>query len=459
MNLLSLLQNATINIESLKDYYLSQVDKITKSVEKEIKKYVPGMVVERYLFAMASHHEELLEGENGEKVKEVARRLVSDIEIGESEKTFSASYKLNEEFFKNNKWEMNPTKAAKEYQKLSVREEILNQSTLMMLLIKYEELIMGVFEYVITSYPNAYLKDKTLSYTEILEMDSKIEAVKEILLVREIDEIMRRPVSDWYKILSDKHKVDFKNLREIFEDFKVIYYRRNIIVHNNGIVNTIYINNVDKKKRENLKVGDVLTVDKAYLIKAFDLVYIMIYGTILNMSRISSDNLEIYNALQESAFQHMVDREWEISKFVYKNLLAEKSDDIPTADKEIWQVNYWISIKNADGLETIKEQISQHDVSVMEGKFKVAKACLLNEHSAVNELLEIYLNNEIRALDIETWPLFLQYRKSKEYRDFRKKHTKDFEKQNYEAENISRDEVTDEVLEMSEEIEGAGDSI
>jgi hypothetical protein len=183
-------------IESLKDYYLSQIDRITKDVDKKIKKYIPGVMIDRYLFAKATNQEEFLEDECGIKIKELVEKIIQDITVNEKDSVYAISYKLNETFENNGQYEINPTKAAREFRKLSERIEILNNSTLILLLMKYEETIAGIFKYVISKYPSAYLAKKTLSYSEILEIDSKIDGIKETLLEREIEEIMRMPISE-----------------------------------------------------------------------------------------------------------------------------------------------------------------------------------------------------------------------------------------------------------------------
>lgn len=452
MRLVSLLQDATLSMEALKDYYFGQVEKIDKEVKKQVPKYLPGMLFEKYLFAMGSGHLELLEDETGQAAKKLAEKYIKDLQIEEKNDTFSISYRLGDIPKEMEKYELNPKKALREYEKITARKEILNNSVLMMLLIKYEEMIMGIFRRVMLSYPEAYLADKKLSYSEILEIDSKLDSVKEILVNQEIDEIMRKPISDWYKILNEKHKINFNILIEYFEEFKEIYYRRNIVVHNNGIVNNDYIKSVKKEYRSNIRKGELLEVEEEYLKCAFDTTYIMLYGTILCIAKLSSSKTELYDAIEDMAFQHMIDGEWNISKFLYKYLMEECKKDLDTATSERIRINYWLSIKNLDGLQSIHDEIVKYDVSAMEGKYKVAKACLMNDYEEINNLLEIYLGNEIKTSAVEYWPLFLQYRKSKAYKELKKKHMSEFSKQSYDAENVSREDMGDEILEKSEKI-------
>lgn len=452
MQLDVILQDAVISIESLKDYYFSQIDKISKEIDKKIGRYIPGAVLERYLYAKATGQEESLNDELGLKVKELADKVIYDVTVNKNESGYSISYKMIDDFVNNPKFETNPQKASREFTKLTERIEILNNSILISLLIKYETTIATIFKYIISKYPNAYLEKKTLSYSEIIELNSEVDSVKEILVEREIEEIMRMPISDWYKLLKEKHKLNFNSLDDYFSEFREIYYRRNIIVHNNGVVNRQYISGCENKQKKELKVGMQLSVNKEYLTNAFKLTYIMIYGTIYSLCNISENSYAIHEELHSYAFQHMIDKEWEISHYIYKNLKSLKTSMTQTIDIEIRKINYWISVKNLYGIDEIYDEVKNYDVSAMEGEFKVAKACLLDEYKEINSLLEKYLNKNVYPQSIESWPLFLQYRKSSEYKKFRKSHLSDFEKQLYEPEEIKREDLSEEILEKSESL-------
>lgn len=145
----------------------------------------------------------------------------------------------------------------------------------MLLLIRYEEAISGVFKYLINKFPDAYLHDKTITYTELMTMNSDIKDVKEKFLEKEIDEIMRQPISDWYNIFITRHKAKFDKESINFTDFKEIYYRRNLVVHNQSIVNDVYLSNTSTS----FKKGEKVEVDKEYLEVAFKFTEMVVYDT------------------------------------------------------------------------------------------------------------------------------------------------------------------------------------
>lgn len=442
MKLIILLQQALLSLESLKEYYFSQNEIISKIVDEKSEKYKYGVALERYLFAKATNMDELLNDEDGENCRKIAEKMIRDLNIDDDEIATKISYRLEIEEEIAEEYELDPNKASREYRKIIEMPILFNNSTIMMLLIKYEEAIAGLFEYAIRKYPNAYLKEKTVTYTEIMEINDNVQNIKQFFCNKEVEEIMHLGISDWYKLLSDKHKVNFDSLTdETFNTFKEIYYRRNIIVHNNGKINKTYLCNLPSELTKNMRIGDEISCGNDYMQKAFDMTYMMLYGTFLSMIKICDEPDKLKKLIFDNGFQHMIQHEWNISAFIFGNLLKVKPSD--NSDLELNKINYWISMKNLLGYEYIKDEVLVYDVSVLSVEYKIAKAALCEEFNKVNLLLEDAIEREIPAYAVATWPLFNQYRESDEYQYFKNKHKDEFELLGYEPENIEYESSED----------------
>lgn len=114
------------------------------------------------------------------------------------------------------------------------------------------------------------------------------------------------------------------------------------------------------------------------------------------------------------------------------------------------KINYWISVKNMAGLEKIEKEINTFDVSAMSGQFKIAKYALLDEYEKISVILEDIINKEIPACYVEQWPLFIQYRESESYKQFRSDHKEIFEMLGYQPEHISADSESDIIEEYGD---------
>mgnify|MGYP000858588391 CR=1 FL=1 len=431
MELNYLLQQAIMNIQNLQEYYEYQIKKTESYVNKEIKKYKYGVILEKYFINIILDNKEPLAKEEQHVIDEIIDTCDADVR----KDGVYVKYKLKNIDKLGKKYEFNPRVATTEYIKLIEQPKILNDSTLIMLLVRYEEAISGILRYMISHYPDAYLKDKTITFSEIMAIPGGIETVKKIFLDKEIEGFMRLPLGDWYSTFESKHKAKFLFGKDEFERFKEIYYRRNIIVHNQKVVNDTYISNVKETCRKNVNKGDILQVDKEYMFTAFSIVKIIIYGTFWGLKKASKEKEIFEKYMFDMAFSHMLNKEWDISEYVYGIMKEDKEQE--EASRICNLVNYWISVKNQNRLDEVQEEIEKFDVTAKSAQFKVAKYALLNKFDKVNEILEKVLGKDIPACYIEEWPLFIQYRDSMEYRNLKKTHSKEFEELGYEPDSIT----------------------
>ena len=147
----------------------------------------------------------------------------------------------------------------------------------------------------------------------------------------------------------------------------------------------------------------------------------------------------------------MKNEEWDLAKYVYSMLLTE--DNQQGSDKMCEQVNLWIALKNLFGVETIEKEVKELDVSAMKTQFSVAKHALLGEFDAVSTLLEGVIDNEIPVWCVKDWPLFNQYRESKEYKMFVEKNKELFDTEGYESTNESVGDSEDVITELGKDID------
>lgn len=450
MELGFLLEEAINNIQNLKEYYESQIEIVMTKVERELEKYKYGVALEKYFFSKSTKMEEVgIEADERILIDEI----MAECNVEENEEGIVVQYKLKNHENLMDEYELDPQKAHKAYVRLIEQPQILSESTLMMLLIKFEETISRLFKYVMLKYPEAYLKDKSITYSEILAIQSEIKVIKSFFVEKEVEEIMRQPLGDWFHILEQKHKASFMFDNKEFDMFKEIYYRRNLVVHNQGKVNDVYIKNVKEEFRKDIRKGEVLTVDKKYLLESFEITQTILYGLFWGIRKLSKDKAQLEQIMFNIGFLHMLNGQWNLSEFIYN--LLKQDEDQAEASKLCNKINYWISIKNLNRMDEIICDIEKFDVSAMQGQFKAAKYALLNKHEEVSNILDEILGSGLQTFEVERWPLFIQYRESNEYHEFREKHKEKFEVFGYQPEFMevaSDDEALDEFIDELEKI-------
>lgn len=443
MFLTILLEKAINDLDILQEYYEIQIDYIQKRVEEENQKYKYSIALEKFFFFNVIEEKgfnfpDKLEITDEEK--KMVDQILEKYEFMDGEDGIAISYKLKDTAkMLENQYELSPNKGLREYNKLQEQPRILGKTTLMMLIINYEEVIAGIFKQLISKYPNAYLTSKTMTYAEIMALDVSIKDIKKFFIDNEVETIMRMPLSDWYKIFETKHNAKFNFGKGIFEEFKEIYYRRNILVHNNGIVNRIYMDNVSEQFRDEIELGDDLDITLDYIKRAIDVTQMILYETFWSLRKVSDNREYLEQKLFDIGFEHMLQQKWHLSEFIYNNLKDEKEQNI--SSKTCNLINYWISLKNEGKFELIKKEIETFDVSAMDGQFKVAKYALLDDYEKVSYYLEQIIEKDMSPNTVETWPLFIQYRLSGQYKEFKKLHADLFEIKQYNPEEIELEEA------------------
>ena len=207
--------------------------------------------------------------------------------------------------------------------------------------------------------------------------------------------------------------------QDIWDAYRELDLRRNLIVHNEGRVNQKYLSALPKKYTTP-QDGSYLRCDDIYVVKSIEslikFAYLLYY--------LITDGEEALCFLESIAFEFLSSEKWDISLFAYDLLLSIPA--LKNLDKTIYQINRLIAKKHINGLDQTKEEIEQVDVSGMENRYTIAKKLLLEEHIEVNKLLKIDYPESFDFHMIQTWPIFKEYRDSDEYKEFINEHQTEY---------------------------------
>lgn len=419
-SLIALLEFGLAEIDNLIDYYESQYDVIIENVKATMPKYRYGIALSHLISSTINEADE----ETLCKSKKVLEQILDDIRVEKDGDAISVRYKFKPGLDDYEKYELNPAKARREFYNLTQQPAILHESLLMMLLIKYENTISNIYRYMLEKYPQAYLANKNITYSALFESGSSLSEIKEKFITNEIDEFMRMPIGDWYKVFENKPKAKFYFPNGEFETFKEIYYRRNLAVHNQCIVNEAYLTGVKGSKAT---LGERLSVSSDYLRDSFEKTKIVVIGTVFALRKLLDDKSQMLQFLFNYGFNCLNGQQWHLAKYIFELLLTE--DTQTHADRMTTQVNLWISRKNLLGLDNIKKEVEEMDVSAMQSQFALAKAALLDEFEHVSKILNGIIETDFPARYVKEWPLFIQYRESDSYKKFVDNHQELFAEQ------------------------------
>lgn len=432
-NLVIILKNAVKDIHYLVEYYNNQLDSVNEHTKKELPKYNYSAILDKFFRSKINAEAKITISESE---KRIVDSLIEkyDIIIKDNKKGIIYKYKSGLSEYQK----IDPMYARNKREALLNQKNILGDSMLIMMLSSYEYTIANIFKILMHKFPNVYLEEKTLTYSELIKINSDIDEIKKKLVDRVTDEFMRKPLKEWYDHFKIKHGVDVLIECDSFDEFREVYYRRNVIVHNQGKVNENYI----KEIKGNHFIGDRLFVDKEYFKNASNIILIMIYQTIWSIKKVFVDSsADLIQYMYEQGYEYMVNQNWKVSTFIFKTIM--NNDDIMKYDRMCYRVNYWVSIKNSLGIENIVDEIKDTDFSDLNEIFIIAKNALLDDYTELTKLLEEHINVLIPANYIKEWPLFLQYRETEEYKKFKDNHINDFNEAKFDSDDESAENDTE----------------
>jgi len=151
--------------------------------------------------------------------------------------------------------------------------EILYKTSFVMLISYFDYLISDIIWCYYKAFPGA-LSGKELSITlNDLKMCSDKDEAVDYILSKKVDSVLYGNLSNQLNFFSSELKIGLNKRIVKWDIINEAVERRNLVVHNNGIVNRRYINNV-KRLAKGIKEGDVLNADDRYLKNIFEEVFL-----------------------------------------------------------------------------------------------------------------------------------------------------------------------------------------
>jgi hypothetical protein len=124
----------------------------------------------------------------------------------------------------------------------------------------FDAYLSDIFETVVRNRPEILRSKKQLTYEKALEFSS-IEDLVNYLAKRELHELSYKSIKDQMDYYRDRFGLAISDCGVSIEALSELRARRNLFVHNNGIVNHIYLELVPTAA---YAPGDPISVDSAY---------------------------------------------------------------------------------------------------------------------------------------------------------------------------------------------------
>ena len=329
---------------------------------------------------------------------------------------------------------------------------ILPQSLFISIVSQFDVLVAKLIKFIyIFSEKKLLESDCQISFREVLQIGD-IEKIKEKFINDKIDTTLRLSHSEQIKTLSKLignvplDKVDF------WGDFIEMTQRRNLFVHNKGVVSEQYLGECKKAgKNIDTQIGSVLIVNEKYFAHAFHVFFCM--GVMLSqvISRvILGDQLlgEIDSVLNNVIYETISEEKYDIAIKLSEFATDKSTKHNNKLDEKYFILNYAQAYKWKGNLEKCKEIINKYDFSESKEDILIAKYALEDDVDKVIMSMKNIGNNSDIMDDIAyaTWEIFKEMRTIEV---FQKTYEEIFQKPLYDSDATSIVEQTKGIIEKS----------
>ncbi|MBD2441303.1 hypothetical protein [Nostoc sp. FACHB-110] len=311
--------------------------------------------------------------------------------------------------------------AFKEIRRAQERTQMLYSSSLMTLTSSVELFFSKLLHLHFHLHPEAIgTKEKSFSFDDLNKFETIADA-RIYYITSKIEDVLRGSIADWLSFLRNTLKLSMGYLKDEQPLLEETFQRRNIVVHNGGIANSIYIAKVIKSLCKNVKIGDSLIPDRKYLSERIDIwEKYCILITAEFWKQLAPNDIERAEVLTEITYNHLLAKRWHISKSLSNFILLDKQ--MPESLITSAQLNYWQCEKHLERWENIRAEVESADYSAKGVIYQLAHLALLERIDEFYTLLPRALQSgELTEKNLREYPIFSDMRSDPRFEIYKEK--------------------------------------
>lgn len=415
------------NIIGLRDF-IDLIEPFLTDKKEEHDKHISPLITLGILKEIASSKTEWEDGEkekHNEFTDSITRQILEiykreiDVEIeiektegkDKSDKGISIKFKATEVPELNNHIE--------NVKKVTNHIELLYKNSFISLLSTVEWFFSQILHFNYDKFPeSAGIQKKTMTLADLKSFGT-IEDAEKFLIDTKIEEVLRGNLESWFITLKTDLSLKLGYIDPIKDELIEIYQRRNLFVHNGGIVNTIYMSKVSEEFRKGINLNDSLVINKKYLDnaicklqKAFLLVASELWKNLDKSDKSRGD------VLTDIVYENLVKERWDICEGLTYFIM--KDAELEVLDKLVAQLNYWLCKKELNQYNSIKKELENANYSDKKEIFQLALFALKDDVESFMEILPISLDSkQLNIRRLEEFPIFKTIRQTDEYQKFK----------------------------------------
>ena len=247
---------------------------------------------------------------------------------------------------------------------------------------------------------------------EDIKKFDNIADIRNFIIEGEVFKFTSGNLEDWSSFLKEKFSIDLKKVAPKWEVFTEYFSRRNLYIHNDGVVNDEYIR---RNKGTEFSIGEDAEISVRYLRNSIE-DFLIVGSTIIFMTwnHVSSKEMDkIREQLNDLGYHALINKHWRLSERLYTLLDMYGNDN----DKLISKINKWLSLKNQGKFESVVKEVEAFDHLTYSSRFSAAVYGLLDDSIRVVDILP---QTDIDLGELLEWPVFNGIRHSIEFNKYLK---------------------------------------
>lgn len=403
----------TMSLDALRDFSEYVEPLVLEKIEKQFQSEFKAMKSVGIAFEILNKlpHDASDEEINNAK-QEIKKYFLEEIEINKEEEGWGISTTGKDSDIITN---------AMTNMKMLDKQLILMYKSILVNLISTVECYLGnVLKRYFLEYKGEIIgkliesKDKVYTINE-LEMFESIESAKEYIIDKKIENLIRGSFEDWYKFLKEKMSLSMGYMNNDYDTMVEIFQRRNIFMHNDGIINRIYISNTEPQVRYDGKIGESIRLTKEYLENAINILeknFVLIAFELWKKREKDDKSRGAFFA--QLSVKYMMQERWTLLESATIFIVSDSA--VADSVKKMSKINLWLAQKKLGKMNV--DEVRKEDFSALTVDYQICKHALLEEYLDAVKLIDKALDTEqITVKTLYEWPVLEELRMDKSFKD------------------------------------------
>jgi len=299
--------------------------------------------------------------------------------------------------------------------------KLIPRSFIVALISQYDAYLSKLLKIIYIKKPELLNEsDKNITLKQLFEYNS-IEEAKECILEREIESVMRDSHNEQFKWMERKFNIKLTKDLAVWPNFLELTERRNLYVHNDGVVSNQYLKvcRENKINLSDINLGNELEVSLDYYEEAFNTVFEIGFklGQVLWRKFASDEINDADENLITIGYNTLFEEKYSLTKMIFDFSLEILKKHGTEENKRMMIINQALAYKWTGNNEKARTIIKNEDWTATMLKFRLAETIILDDYEEAYKIMRVIgnSNEEVSITNYREWPLFKEIKREQNF--------------------------------------------